>query len=287
MPLFRSPALFALLLAATLPALAQDDAPLTLKLVSEVSSIQPGKPFYVGLCLKHGKGWHSYWKFPGVVGVPTNIQWKELPEGFTADPISWPEPESVLMFQIKAQGYERDVILPIKITPPASLSEGSTVKLSGKVIYMCCNRECHPGFEDLSITLPVKSTAPVDSEWHDKIKHELSLQPRTSETWTATSKEGEDKLVLTLQPRKGAADISGDEAAKIIFFTEDGLVDSDKPQKVERRDDGSLVFTLPKTSYIVGDKPTRMTGVLLYPPGWEAGGKLRCLRVSAALVAAK
>lgn len=285
MLLFRTPVLFAALLAIAIPmqVKAQEEAPLTLKLVSEVSSIEPGKPFYVGLALHHGTGWHSYWKFPGVVGVPTGIKWKDMPAGFTADAISWPEPESVLMFQIRAQGYERDVVLPIKITPPADLKEGTSVILGGKAAYMCCNRECHPGFEDLSITLPVKAATPAATSWREKIQHELELQPRTSEAWAATSKEGKDKIVITLKPGNGAATINAEAAAKIIFFTEDGLIDSDKPQQVERRDDGSLVFTLVKTGYIVGDKPTKIGGVLLHPAGWKTGGKLRCMRISADL----
>ena len=90
--------------------------------------------------------------------------------------------------------------------------------------------------------------------------------------------------MLTLKPSSGASTISAEQAAKILFFTEDGLVDSDKPQQVERLADGSLRFTLPKTEYIVGGKPVSITGVLLHPPGWKADGTLRCLRVETALL---
>src|SRR5262245_53837871 len=68
------------------------DNPLKIELVSEVTSIVPGKPFYVGLHLQHQPGDHTYWRFPGIVGVPTGIKW-ELPEGFKAGPIEWPEPQ--------------------------------------------------------------------------------------------------------------------------------------------------------------------------------------------------
>src|SRR6187551_155684 len=50
-------------------------APLSIELVSEVTSIQPGTPFYVGLHLKHQEHYHTYWKFPGIVGVPTDMAW--------------------------------------------------------------------------------------------------------------------------------------------------------------------------------------------------------------------
>ena len=275
-----------LCLALLLPALstkATEESFLTLKLVSETESIQPGKPFFLGISLHHAPGWHTYWKYPGVVGVPTSIKWLDLPAGFKADPISWPEPEGVLMFQIKAQGYERDVVLPIRVTPPETLKAGTSITLSGQAAYMCCNRECHPGFQKISITLPVKNEAPCPSEWAKKIHHELSLRPAASKAWTATAIESATDIVLTLTPGKGASQLSPAEASKLTFFTEDGLVDTDKPQKIQRLEDGSLVLTLVKTGYIVGDKPTSVTGDLVHPPGWEADGKVRCLRLTAPL----
>lgn len=259
------------------------EEPLTITLVSEVKSIKPGQPFYVGLALHHGAGWHTYWKFPGVVGVPTSIKWKDLPPGFAVEPIDWPEPESVLMFNIKAQGYERDVVLPMKITPPASLKPGTTVTLAGKAAYMCCSRECHPGFKDLSLTLPVSNDAVVDADVRDKVQRELATRPQSTSAWGAGVEEGKDKMVVTLKPAAGAATISPADAAKLVFFTEDGLIDSDKPQQVERRADGSLVFTLVKTDYIVGGKPAVLTGVLVHPAGWKADGSVPCMRIEAPL----
>ena len=126
---------------------------LEINLVSEVESIQPGQPFYVGLHLHHAAGYHSYWKFPGVVGVPTKIEW-QLPDGFTAGEIEWPEPQSVKMAQIKAQGFERDVLLPIKITPPANLKAGQVVQLRGNASWMVCAQRCNPGFAEVRLELP-------------------------------------------------------------------------------------------------------------------------------------
>ncbi len=105
--------------------------PLAISLVSEVTAIEPGKPFYVGLLLKHRDGDHTYWKFPGIVGVPTNVEWN-LPEGFKAGPIEWPEPQRVMMFQVKAQGYEGETLLPVRITPPESLQPGPPCGCKGK-----------------------------------------------------------------------------------------------------------------------------------------------------------
>lgn len=262
-----------------------DDAPLSIRLVSEVTSISPGEPFYLGLALKHETHYHSYWKHPGTVGVPTNIQWLGLPTGFKAEPIDWPEPEPVLMFQIKAQGYERDVVLPIRITPPANLEEGREVKLTGKASWMVCDRQCHPGFKDLSIVLPVRRTATPawDAKLHPKFEAERALRPRVSQAWTADMVSEGRKIVITLKPGPGAAVIPKEAAAKIQYFTEDGMVDSDKPQSVEVLPDGAVRLTLVEAEFIVGDRPKALSGVVLYKAGWEEGGQLRCMKVVAAM----
>lgn len=255
--------------------------PLQIQLVSEVKSIAPGQPFYVGLSLHHGEGYHTYWKHPGIVGVPTNIKWEQFPEGFKAEPIDWPKPQPVRMFQIKAQGYERDVVLPIRITPPTSLKPGETITLRGKASWMCCARECNPGFKDLSIALPVAEKAVVDAKWHKKFEAERAIRPRTSEAWSAKVSNKDKHWSLTLSPGAKARPLSKAEAEKLIFFTEDGIIDSDKPQKIELRGNGEVVFELVEADYILGDRPTTLSGVILRGGDWVEGASWDCLRIRA------
>ncbi|MGE5150002.1 MAG: protein-disulfide reductase DsbD domain-containing protein, partial [Rhodospirillaceae bacterium] len=61
------------------------------ELVSEVSEVKAGEPFWVGLHFAILPKWHTYWKNPGDSGLPTEINWK-LPAGAKADPIVWPAP---------------------------------------------------------------------------------------------------------------------------------------------------------------------------------------------------
>jgi hypothetical protein len=91
-------------------------------------------------------------------------------------------------------------------------------------------------------------------------------------------------ITLTLKPGAGAARIAPEEVTGIVYFTEDGMVDSDKPQNAELLPDGSLRFTLVEAEYIVGERPATLSAVLLRKAGWEAGGGLRCLRVTPSLV---
>ena len=63
-------------------------------LISEVTRVEPGKPFWVGIRQQIKPGWHTYWKNPGDAGVPTRLYW-DLPQGFAASEIHWPFPERI------------------------------------------------------------------------------------------------------------------------------------------------------------------------------------------------
>jgi hypothetical protein len=157
----------------------------------------------VGLHLKHQEHYHTYWKFPGVVGVPTGMAWK-LPHGWKAGPIEWPAPERVMMFQIKAQGYYGEVLLPMKITPPKELEPGTKVTLEGKATWMCCGLDCNPGFADLSVTLPVDDVpAPTNNRWEGLFAKARADKPRSLEGYDVKATRDKSGVTLTLMPLPG------------------------------------------------------------------------------------
>src|SRR5262245_29905000 len=49
------------------------------ELLADTNAIVPGKPFTVGLLLRMAPGWHTYWKFSGDAGLPTELKWKLPP----------------------------------------------------------------------------------------------------------------------------------------------------------------------------------------------------------------
>ena len=268
------------LLAMTLSASAQTG--LTLQLVPETTAIVPGQPFRVGLFIQHQPGWHTYWRQPGIVGVPTSIAW-DLPPGFTAGELEYPEPESVLMFRIKAQGYERDVLLQSQITPPADLKPGQTIPLKGKATWMCCGNTCHPGHMGIELKMHVEAESRPDPQWHPLFEKERTAYPRTSTAWTTLASETGLKVTLTLTPGPEARPFSTDE--KVLFFTEDGWINSDEPQPQELKPDGSLVLHLTRADVFLGKTiPTQLNGVIQREGGWVKGATWRSLAVSPPLV---
>jgi DsbC/DsbD-like thiol-disulfide interchange protein len=266
-----------------IPHSAFSQTGLTIELVSEVTSITPGQPFHVGLFIKHEKGWHTYWKQPGVVGMPIGMTWR-LPRGFEAGTLLFPEPQRVLMYQIKAQGYERDLLVSCEITPPATLKDGDSITLGGVASWMCCGNTCHPGFKDMTLTLPVKTTpAPAyDEKWRPVFEKERTLHPQTTDAWSASAISDGKHVTLTLKPTgKDARVISSEDAAKIIFFTDDGWIHSDKPQLIQRGEDGTITMKLEISDVYMPEKPPgKLSGLVWHPDGWLVSRKLTAIQIA-------
>ncbi len=166
-PLAPSPTLRVLLLLVTWLAglgavQAQFDAAekpqVTPSLVSDAAEITPGKPFTVGVRLQMLPGWHVYWQAPGDSGAPPKIEWT-LPEGFKAGEIQWPIPTAHFDDgDMLTYVFEHDVVLPVEITPPATLPDGELV-LKAKLKWLVCEKICVPGEGDVELKLPDANAA--------------------------------------------------------------------------------------------------------------------------------
>ncbi|MEP7015815.1 MAG: protein-disulfide reductase DsbD domain-containing protein [Verrucomicrobiota bacterium] len=142
-------------------------------LVADTSAIVPGKPFTVGLLLRMTPGWHTYWKFAGDAGIPTEIRWK-LPAGWKVGEIQWPIPLKLdEPGDIQIYGYHDEVLLMQEVTPPPSISE-SAVKLIADASWLVCEKICIPGSASLQLDLP-KSTsgAPANESVFAKFRRNL------------------------------------------------------------------------------------------------------------------
>src|SRR6266446_3214732 len=133
-------------------------------LLADTSAIIPGKPFTAGLLLRMAPGWHTYWKFPGDAGLPTEVKWK-LPEGWKVGEIQWPIPlKTTDPGDIQTYGYQDEVLLIQEITPPASIDD-STVKLAAEAVWLVCEKICIPGNANLHLELPRSVTSvPANAE---------------------------------------------------------------------------------------------------------------------------
>src|SRR5216117_1722463 len=128
------------------------------ELLADTNAIVPGKPFTVGLLLRMAPGWHTYWKFSGDAGLPTELKWK-LPPGWKVGDIQWPIPlKTIDPGDIETYGYENEVLLIQEITPPSKIDD-SSAKLSTEANWLVCEKICIPGSATLQLDLPVASTS--------------------------------------------------------------------------------------------------------------------------------
>src|SRR5439155_14954451 len=133
----------------------------------------PGKPFTVGLLLHMATGWHTYWKFPGDAGIPTETKWN-LPQGWKASEIQWPIPLNLSEpGDIQIYGYHDEVLLMQEITPPAAIAEQS-VRLPVEASWLVCEKICIPGSGKLQLELPVSGDArPANQEIFERYRRSL------------------------------------------------------------------------------------------------------------------
>src|SRR5438445_230910 len=134
------------------------------ELLADTDAVVPGKPFAIGLRLRMAPGWHTYWKFSGDAGLPTEINWN-LPAGWKAGEIQWPIPlKTNDPGDIQTYGYQDEVLLMQQITPSAKIAK-SSVKLSADASWLVCERICIPGSAKLDIDLPIASASnPANQE---------------------------------------------------------------------------------------------------------------------------
>src|SRR5207302_4968024 len=207
--------------------------------LANVDAVIPGEPFLVGVRLKMLPLWHTYWKYPGDAGIPTDIKW-ELPEGWRAGGIQWPIP--LILKEpgdIQIYGYHDEVLLLQEITPPASLTE-STIKLSADANWLVCEKICIPGSAKLQIELPVATqNTTANDELFARYRRALPQNWPAGKIASASWKRNGAELQLSVE----SAALANYPVAE-FFPLPDGNVVVGHP-KTERGAGGRINFRVP------------------------------------------
>ncbi|HKQ18104.1 MAG TPA: protein-disulfide reductase DsbD domain-containing protein [Candidatus Eisenbacteria bacterium] len=223
-------------------------------LLSESASIQPGRPFRIGLHMKMKDGWHTYWKHPGDAGLPLRIEWT-LPPGFTAGPIEWPAPEPIPTGDLMSYGYGHEVLLAVTITPPARVATDSA-RIGGAFDWLECKEACLAGSAQLDVTLPVRPEPPPRGRSAPLFDRARARLPRMPEGWVLTATAGPRAIELRFQPPSGIRPSGG------TFFVEEPLVvEHGAAQGFEPSAGGYRLTLVPAAN--AANPPQRLTGVLV------------------------
>jgi suppressor for copper-sensitivity B len=160
----------AILLAA--PALAQHTPPkpdFGADLVSGGSDSSDPEIAWLGLLVRLGPGWHTYWRSPGEAGAPPKFDW-DGSENFAGAVVQWPVPRRFSESGIDTFGYADRVLFPIRLrlrNPSAPARVLLTVHLY-VCSTICTSNQLH--FER-AITPGVRSpeSQALIDEWRDKV----------------------------------------------------------------------------------------------------------------------
>ncbi|HMP95875.1 MAG TPA: protein-disulfide reductase DsbD family protein [Kiritimatiellia bacterium] len=228
------------------------------ELLSEVSAVQPGAPFWVALKLVHDEHWHTYWINDGDSGLPTSIRW-ELPEGFRADPIVWPYPERIDMPPLVSFGYEGEAWLLTRIHPPENL-DVNEVTLKARVSWLMCKEICIPGRAALALNLPVSDGTRLNPALAGAFSEARRRIPAEETGWTFLVEASPEAVILTARPPDGEAVWS---RLDVFPVDKEVLANSALPQW-EKTDAGVRV-TLPREN-TVNPLPETFRAVLVAEP---------------------
>ena len=235
------------------------------QLIADTDAISPGKAFTVGLLLRMAPHWHTYWKFSGDAGLPSEIKWT-LPPGWKAGEIQWPIPLKLKdPGDIQTYGYENDVLLMQEITPPVSFADPS-VKLSAEASWLICERLCIPGSAKLQIELPVATqTAAANEEIFSRYRRSLPQNwPESKVASASWTRSGSELLLAVEGPALANYPIAD------FFPLPDGNLVVGHPE-VERGAAGKITFRVPIETQ--DPKLSSLNGLVVF--GQEANGSGR------------
>jgi thiol:disulfide interchange protein/DsbC/DsbD-like thiol-disulfide interchange protein len=252
-----------LLLAPSFQLVMQEGGPShsEARLISDVSSIQPGEPFTVGLHIVLDPGWHTYWVNAGDAGHGVLSRW-ELPAGFAVDSLHYPRPERIPYPPLMSYGYKDQVVLLATVTPPADLAPGTVARLGLDAEWLVCDDVCIPDRDQVALELPVASSPGPPSPDAELVARARAELPIESDAWQVRVARTDDGFVLAARPPEGWAGSLIDA----YFFPVDmtTLAHTEWQEAGER--EGELRLRLPESDYLY-QEPDVLEGILTLAPG--------------------
>ncbi len=216
------------------------------RLVVSTTAVAPGDTITVGLHKIIREGWHTYWVNPGDAGEPTRIDW-DVPRGVVAGEFIWPLPHKItLQDVITNYGYEGELLLPMRVSLPDTLTPGETLTLRGRATWLVCEEICIPEEARLELSLPVVAGTPApDPIWAPRLDVAIEAAPRPDGYEASLTRDGDRVRLAVASPSLGALARAKD-IRKIDFFPFSGsVIDHNAPQPVRLHDRGVAMELTP------------------------------------------
>ncbi len=149
---------------------AQFPDPVRARLLADVTNVEAGRGFNLGVHLEQDPGWHTYWAWAGDAGQATEVVW-QTPHGFDVAPLQWPGPHRYQEEDLTVFGYADEVLLLAPVRTPAVLPD--TMRFTAQVSWLVCREICIPGGAVLSLHLEAGEAAPDHAELFDRYQAQV------------------------------------------------------------------------------------------------------------------
>lgn len=139
------------------------------RVLAEHGAVSPGATVWLGLHFEIEDGWYTYWPGKNDSGFGTEIE-PRGPESVAFGPVLWPAPvRSTLPGEILDHIHRKSVTALVPVTVSAESRIGSDLTLSFDLAWLVCKDVCIPGWETVSITLPVVAEMSEPNAAHAKV----------------------------------------------------------------------------------------------------------------------
>jgi DsbC/DsbD-like thiol-disulfide interchange protein len=125
------------------------DARSAVRLIAGAGPSGQGAALRAGVEIRLKPGWHTYWRYPGDAGVPPRFEFGGS-QNVKAVEVLWPAPRRLPEAGLDTIGYDRDVILPLRVTPQDGTKP---VRLQIKIGYAICEKLCVPAESKAELAL--------------------------------------------------------------------------------------------------------------------------------------
>lgn len=164
-----------------------------------------------GIEIRLKPGWHTYWRYPGDAGIPPRFDFAGS-QNVRSVEVGWPAPKRLPEGTLMTLGYDRDVILPLKIVP---VDPAKPVALRLKADYAICEKLCAPveGQAELTIVPGTSKLEPPLAAAESQIPKRQALGGGTSLVIRSAGRENKPKPHVVV-------DVAAPPGAKVDLFAE-------------------------------------------------------------------
>ena len=245
----------------------------SVSLVAEHESWPAGGTLWLGLRMVMDDGWHVYWRNPGDSGLAPSIELR-LPEGWQAGEVRWPYPERIVSGPLASYGYEREVLLAVPVTVPATQNP-APVQISAQVSWLACQVDCLPGEAELSLVLP-----PTLAQESPRPSGQAPLFEQTRLLWPFELPELDVRATVSADKWRLDLGLPFWQEGRVEFFPfSDRLVRHAAGQVFTRSQNRARLLV--ERSGLETSAPDFIEGILVHERGWDSRGIARAVRIKA------